>query len=826
MDKKEQEFLKRLRETFRAEADEHLRALSAGLIELEKASGPQEGTPIIEVVFREAHSLKGAARSVNLKEIEALCQPLESALAALKRNEIVLSKPLFDLLHQAVDSLAQLVATMEAEQTSAERAALRELSRRLAEAAQGGESPVADTNPGGGAPSRPDAPPPGQPPARKEGSNRPGKKTPVAKNISQPGQTAAIKPAAKPVTLPQDLASIPGADTPHAPVKEKAAALHSAGEAMPLASETVRIPISKLDPMLLQAEEMIQAKLTGGQRAAELRQIQEALVTWKIDREKWKAGHPAHSSQMPEWETGRLEALEGKVNAIRQVFEQDQRSLRHMVDDHLEAMKQVLMLPVSTLVEVFPRLVRDLAREQGKEVELELRGTELEIDKRILEELKDPLIHLVRNCMDHGIEKPERRMSQGKTRGGMLTISFNAKDSRQVEILVSDDGAGINLDKVRAAALREGLLTADALGKMDDQETLALIFQSGLTTSEILTDLSGRGLGLAIVREKAEKLGGSVTVETHPGTGTTFRLLVPLTLTTFRGILVKAYQQVFILPSSHVERALRMNLNEIKTIENRETIRLDGQILSLVKLGEVLELPQNNNGVAGGEGFGRQRKDKKATVKEAAPTDHVPVLILVSAGERLAVQVDEVLAEEEVLVKGLGKQLQRVRNIAGATVLGDGGVVPVLNIADLINSAVCPGALVGAPAAVNESSTRTNRILVAEDSITARTLLKNILETGGYQVTIAVDGADAFTQLRSGEFDLLVSDVDMPRMSGFELTTKIRADKKLAELPVVLVTALESRPDRERGIEVGANAYIIKSSFDQSNLLEVIQRLL
>jgi two-component system chemotaxis sensor kinase CheA len=520
-----------------------------------------------------------------------------------------------------------------------------------------------------------------------------------------------------------------------------------------------------------------------------------------------------------------LEALEAKVRSLREIFEQDQRSLRHMVDDHLEAMKQVLMLPVSTMVQIFPKMVRDLAREQGKEVSLDLRGTEIEIDKRILEELKDPLIHLVRNCVDHGIEKPEKRLSEGKSRGGTLTVTFNAKDSRQVEILISDDGGGIDLEKVRAAAEREGLLTAEAADKLDAQATLALIFQSGLTTSEIITDLSGRGLGLAIVREKAEKLGGSVTVETHPGTGTTFRLLVPLTLATFRGILVKAYQQVFVLPSAHVERALRMNLNEIKTIENHETIRLDGQILSLVKLGEILELTQHNNEAGGGEGFGRQRKDKKATVKEAAPTGHVPVLILVSAGERLAVQVDEVLAEEEVLVKGLGRQLRRVRNIVGVTVLGGGAVVPVLNVADLMNSALRPGTVFGTPA-LEKASVHTNRVLVAEDSITARTLLKNILETGGYQVTTAVDGADAFTQLRSGEFDLLVSDVDMPRMSGFELTTKIREDKKLAELPVILVTALESRPDRERGIEVGANAYIIKSSFDQSNLLEVIERLL
>jgi two-component system chemotaxis sensor kinase CheA len=204
----------------------------------------------------------------------------------------------------------------------------------------------------------------------------------------------------------------------------------------------------------------------------------------------------------------------------------------------------------------------------------------------------------------------------------------------------------------------------------------------------------------------------------------------------------------------------------------------------------------------------------------------LPVLILALAQKRLAVQVDDVLAEEEVLVKGLGRQLQRVRNIAGATVLGAGTVVPVLNVSDLMLSAARPGGEIGAPIGVTRAAVQTGRILVADDSITARTLLKNILETGGHSVTTAVDGADAFSRLQSDEFDLLVSDVDMPRMSGFELTTKVRADQKLSELPVVLVTALESRQDRERGIEVGANAYLIKSSFDQSNLLEIIRRLL
>jgi two-component system chemotaxis sensor kinase CheA len=226
--------------------------------------------------------------------------------------------------------------------------------------------------------------------------------------------------------------------------------------------------------------------------------------------------------------------------------------------------------------------------------------------------------------------------------------------------------------------------------------------------------------------------------------------------------------------------------------------------LSLVRLGDALGLPVNNN----------------------AATDNVFAVVVVSGSTRIAFQVDEVLDEQQVFVKGLGSQLVRVRNIAGATVLGSGRVVPILNIPDLIKSAVRSAAAVRPAEKVKKEAKKIEKILVAEDSITSRTLIRNILETAGYRVATAVDGADAFTQIRSDEFNLVVSDVDMPRMNGFELTVKIRADKKLGELPVVLVTALESREDRERGIEAGANAYIIKSSFDQSNLLGVVRKFL
>lgn len=328
-----------------------------------------------------------------------------------------------------------------------------------------------------------------------------------------------------------------------------------------------------------------------------------------------------------------------------------------------------------------------------------------------------------------------------------------------------------------------------------------MIFQSGFSTSQIITDISGRGLGLAIVQEKVERLGGIVAVESRPGAGATFCITLPLMLATFRGVLVRVGEHRFVIPALSVERVIRVAQQDIRTVENRATIPLGGQAVALVSLSDVLELP--GTGMA----------------------ERVMVIVL-NAGHRcVAFHVDEILGEQEVLVKTLGRQLARVRNVTGASVLGNGQVVAVLNVPDLLKSAVKPAAPQSL-AAKAHVVTEKQSILVVEDSITSRMLLKNILESAGYRVATAVDGVEGYTTLKTEKFDLIVSDVEMPRMDGMELTARVRADKQLCDLPVVLVTSLGSSAHRERGIEVGANAYIVKSDFDQSNLLEVIRRLI
>lgn len=789
MASREEEFLKRLLATFRVEAEEHVSAISSGLIELERSPPEERRREIVEGVFREAHSLKGAARSVNLTDVELVCQSMESLFAALKREEVPLSPGVLDLLFRGVDAVSLLLEGGGG-QTPEDRAALFGLRERLSAAGRGEgiQEPAARDGRG--------------PSAREKRETAP----PVPEGIAAPEAHAPPMREAK--TAPgKALSPPPGIPASHG-------------------METIRIPRHKLDSLLLQAEELIGVKLIARQHLSDFREIRA-----EMDRlaEEWDRIHPILRKAVPmncgagegrggnggppsplrgflESHQEASRAISGRLSAMKKTFEDDSRIIGTMVDSLLEDMKDVLMFPCSTLLDIFPKIVRDLSKEQGKEIDFRVSGGEIEIDNRILQELKDPLVHMIRNCVDHGIETPEKRARGRKAARGKLAIAVSRTDSGKVEILVTDDGGGIDPEKVKASAVSKGIITPEEASRMGGEEAISLIFRSGFSTAPAITTLSGRGLGLAIVREKIEKLGGTVEVETHNDSGTTFRVLLPLTMATFRGTLVRAGERIFAIPTMNVERVVSVRRECVKTVENVETIELSGNAASLVRLGAVLELDPD----------GRQEDAKD-----------LHVMVLGSGGSRIAFQVDEVLNEEEIIVKSFGRQLSRVRNIAGATVLGTGKVVLVLNVSDLLKSAVKSAGKVALVSAAPEKRGRKRKtILVVEDSITARTLLKNILESVGYDVVTAVDGVDGFITLRSRPFDLVVSDVQMPRMDGLELTEKIRGMKEFPDLPVILVTGLESPEDKRKGVAAGANAYLVKSSFDQTDLLSAIRRMI
>lgn len=756
----EDEFIAQLRAAFAVEADEHLQAIIGGLIELEKGPDPQRKIELIETIFREAHSLKGAARAVNRGDIEAVCQALESTFAQWKRGAPAASPETFDALNNAVDVVGKLLTLPGVAQLPADKAAVAEMVKQLEGLCEGNA-------------------------------------------ITQPrrGFTMAEASAATERSHPPSPSS--------APTDATVAALAVDSPRLPIV-ETVRMPVSKMDSLLRQAEEMIAVKLATAQHAAAMRELLDMLGVWNMEWRKLRAARdPAARTgdavKFTEWNQSFHTQLERKISTLSKVATQDARAAGSLVDELLEDAKKLVMLPFATLLDMFPKLVRDLARDEGKEVELVLRGRDVEIDKRILEEMKDPLIHLVRNSIDHGIEIPAKRTAAGKTARGSLTISVAQRQGGKVEIVVLDDGAGIDALRLRASAVKTGLLSAEEAAQVDDHAALQFIFHSGVSTSPLITEISGRGLGMAIVRDTVKKLGGQLTVGSRAGIGTSFRMLLPVTLAAFKGVLVEAGGQTLVIPTANIERIVRVKREEIRTAEARETITLGGHTVALAWLDAVLELSRKTRSNAG----------------------FIEVVVLGAGDERIGFAVDTVLNEQEVLVKNLRPPLLHVRNIAGATVLASGVPVLILHVADLLKSAV-RAADSGTTTAmtVTEEEPARRSILVVDDSLVSRMLLKNILESAGYDLATAVDGMDALTQLQTGDFALVVSDVEMPRMDGFHLARRIRADKKLENLPIVLMTALASREHQESGIEAGANAYLLKKNFDHGDLLDVVRKLI
>ncbi|PWB77444.1 MAG: hypothetical protein C3F08_10050, partial [Candidatus Methylomirabilota bacterium] len=486
-----QEIKARLLATFRVEADEHLQAITTNLLALERGLPPEQVREVAEATFRETHTLKGAARSVSLMDVEAICQACESVLSQVVHGRLVFSRPLLDRVQEAIDGVARLLAG------GADPTSVPELIRNLEEA-------------GGEAEAR--------------------------------GQGLGVRDYPP---IPQSPAPIPYEDS-------------------------VRLSTARLDALLLQAEDLLAPKLAAEERVREVRALIEAL----------RAGGRGQG----------LGAVETRAEALCRHLIVDQRTIGRAVDGLQAELRQMRLTPASMVLDLFPRMVRDLARERGKEIEWEAHGADLEVDRKVLQAMKEPLIHLVRNAVDHGIESSETRAQTGKARRGRVSAAIALPEGGSVEIRVEDDGRGIDLAGVRAAAVRARFLTADAAETMTDAETLDLIYRSGLSTGPIITDLSGHGLGLAIVKECVERLGGTIRIDTRAGAGTTVRVIVPASIATFRGLLVRVGGQPFLLPTEAVELAIRVGSNAVERVEGRDVIRWNGHPLPVVRLNVLLGL--------------------------------------------------------------------------------------------------------------------------------------------------------------------------------------------------------------------------------------------
>lgn len=828
MDDADRELLEMLMETYRTEGLEHLKTISAGLLELERAPDPERVKEILEEIFRSSHSLKGGARIINLTIVEFLCQSLEELFSALRKGTLGLSQPLLDLMLETSDVVEQIISspTPDSPPVLIKSTALI-LRNRLEAALCPTTAQAVALQPLPVPPIIADECPPspcGMPAlSQVEGGTGCGgicQKTTSIQNSTVRGISDDITSQRREVTsptprpppaeerggMPVPATSIASTSSPEAvPLREPSAA--PAGEVAGGARrkpsvETVRIPANRLDSLLIQAEELIYLKLAMRQNILGLKgfanDLDVILHEYAADREPTR--------NMLKELTCSLATLGSRILLHKRACEEDSRLAAGMVETLILDAKTLLMFPFSSVTDALVKMVRDLARDQGKEVEFQVLGEGIEVDNRILQELKDPLVHILRNSIDHGIELPAERQAAGKPRRASLRLSAACIDNGKVEVVIRDDGRGIDRDRVKSAAVNRGAISREEAEFLSDAEALRLIFRSGVSSRSEVTHLSGRGLGLAIVEEKAEKLGGVVKVTSTPGGGTTFTLTIPLSLATFRGIQIRIGEQRFALPTTNVRKVCRVSGQAIKTVETRDTILFDGRTVPVVSLADVLGIPTAVRG-----------------------NDHRTVMLLGAGDELVAFDLDEVISEDDLLAKGLGPQLKRVKNISGATVLGNGTVVPILNANDLLKSAMgCHyrGSSARLEPVTAPAQNRARRVLVTDDSITSRTLLKNVLESYGYEVKTACDGFDALAILQAEEFDLATLDVEMPRMDGFELTARIRATERLMRLPVILVTGLDSAEDKKKGIDAGADAYIVKSSFDQSNLLDIIRKLI
>lgn len=739
MNTNDDEFLKKLIYTFKIESHDHLKNISLSLLELEKSQGDEKKS-VVETIHREFHSLKGAARAVNIEEIETICHRVESIFSDIKKEKLVLNEEMFDVFNESVDIMEEIISFPN------DIKDISKIIRKIENVALVNNSKQKSI----------------------EVNNIVAKKTLEIKKF-QPLAKSKVD-----VSLRQEC-------------DKKQELVKISIDKLP---DVIRVSKDKLDSLLIQGEEMLYIKLSANETAKEAKAIKELLDLWKKEKDY-----------------NYIKMIENSINSLIKSSENDENTIETMMNKFMEDIKDIMLLPFSYILEMFPKMVRDLSKKMDKKIEFISEGTKIEIDRRILEEIKDPFIHIIRNCIDHGIEKPEERKRLKKSPKGTIKLIITQVSSDKVKIQISDDGSGINIDKVKEKAAKNHILTQSEIKDIDDESAKTLIFKSGISTSDIITDISGRGLGLAIVHEKIQNLDGTISIKTEANKGTAFNIILPITISTNRGIIVKVSNQEFVVPTGKVEKVIIIKKNEIELIENRAVVVWQEYIIPIFDLKDILEISDSNI--------------------EKSSSDIVSILIINFMEQRMALKVDEIVVEQEVLVKRFNKPLKRVKNISGATILGSGRIVPILNIQDLIKSSFKHEGNYSKVSSVSEEKVIEKKsIIVVDDSITSRTLLKNILESYGYQVKTAVDGLQGWRLMKNEKFDLVVTDIEMPVMDGFELTKKIRDDSKTSDMPVVLVTSLESNEDKERGIDVGASAYIVKSDFRQSSLLDTIKRLI
>jgi len=751
---------------FIEDAREHINEIYEGLFSLEKNPEDEE---TLNSIFRSAHTIKGTSRMMKLPIISEVAHKVEDVLSSLREKKIQHSKDLSDLLIRGTDAINDMIEKVAAGNEIS--MVYEELCETLENAASGeylGEAPI--------------------PKKSKSSESETEHKTTSAletektqkdseeKEMTLSGQPASVEPLR--------------ATQKTAPETKK-----------PKISETIRITADKLDGLINLVGEMLSNHYRFKQRLFDIRDAERLAKKSEELLSSFENGNGSSGDNNIEI-IHTYQSLQNTLRHLSLNFKDDFNMQELLTGELQESALKMRMLPLSVVFNALQRTARDISNSFGKEIDFIIEGGETELDKKMIENIGDPLIHMIRNSIDHGIENPEERLEVGKAEKGVVKLSAYYEGSN-VLIELSDDGRGISLEKIKEKAIQKKMFDKDTLNIMPESQVIDLIFYPGFSTSPIITDISGRGVGMDVVRKNIiEDLKGSIQVETQERRGTTFYIRLPLTLAIMRVLLVVVSDLTYAIPSNYVKEVLVMPKEEVINVLDKRAIRLREEIVPISNLIDLLKLPDKD------------------------PVNHKELSIILThvGDEKLGLVVDSLIDEEDMVIKPLPSHMKSDSLVSGVVITGDNVVVNVLNIPGIRNAAKEKKDVERFKIKEGEEKKEIN-VLVVDDSITTREMEKSILEAYGYTVNLAGDGMEALEKVKELEYDLIVTDIEMPRMDGFSLTRELRKDDDYKDTPIIIVTSREKEEDKRRGIEVGADAYIIKGTFDQSNLLNTVQNL-
>lgn len=745
-----------LHDLFRGEAESQAQLLTDGLLALEHAPGDLAA---IEPLMRAAHSLKGAARIVNLEPVERLAHVMEDCFVAAQKGRLMLTRPRIDRILAAVDMIVHVAQVEEAQAPAWMESRSLELSRLLTALYEAADPQALLENPAAPTPPAPTAVP------------------------------APAAPVFHPETVlpPATEEPIPAAD----PVLKVSS--RSFDRLLSLASES-RIGAHAWQPF---AQALQRHKQRQSEMFKAFDQLRQALLDSAPDERLRE-----RLSLMQQRIAPLREDLAARI-AECETLERRQLSVSQLMLDEVVALR---MRPFRDGVRALPRMVRDLAHSLDKQARLEITGEDTLVDRDVLARMESPLTQMLRNALDHGIETPAQRSVAGKPE--QATIRLDARhNGGMLLIRLSDDGAGVDLDKVRERVIARGMASAAMAAAMSPAELLDFLLLPAFSLRDSASTMSGRGVGLDLVHAEVRALNGSVQLLNDPGRGFAVQLTLPLSQSIVRALVGVIGGEAYALPINRIQRVLRLPLSAVRAIEDRQFFTLDegdggDTHVSLIPAAPLL-------------GLGDMRTDD----------DELRVVVIGNGQRRHGLVVDAILGESSLAVQRIDQIFGKLRDVAAAALLEDGSPVLILDVPDLlvsIEKMAGEGALRGVRAQAAPGAGRRKRVLVVDDSVTVREMERKLLQARGYEVDTAVDGMDGWNAVRAGSYDLVITDVDMPRMDGIELTRQVKADARLQELPVMIVSYKDRPEDRERGIDAGADYYLAKGSFHDETLLEAV----